>query len=297
LASGIDYPACYIPPRDCPMKLHRLIQSFVAAGAVAFFVAGEQRASADPTLNLSFAGTTHVATLTVTLDGNKMTGVEPGPYFFNEIPPPSGGGSPISTFCVQLTAGTTTSQAPYTVSALNTTSTASSIAANNPTNVNGVANAIEALYGMYYNTAWGSLSTFQSATSSVQAQASAFQLALWELTYDGTSDVANPNSNHFFSSGNFQTGSGSAEQEAQTMLNNVLNNISQGITDFNQNLPGETLVILTNPTYQDQIFLESTPKVPPSVATPAPPGVFLAGFGLIALMGRARLLRRKPAVA
>jgi hypothetical protein len=279
------------------MKLHRLIQSFVAAGAVALFLAGEQRAAADPTLNLSFAGTTSVPTLTVTLDGNKMTGVEPGPYFFNEIPPPSGGGSPISTFCVQLTAGTTSSQAPYTVNSLNTTSTASTIAANNPTNINGVSNAIEALYGMYYNTAWGSLSTFKSASSSVQAQASAFQLALWELTYDGTADLTNPNSSHFFSSGNFDVGACSAEQEAQTMLNNVLNNINQGITDFNQNLPGETLVILTNPTYQDQIYLESTPKVNPSVATPAPPGIFLAGFGLIALLGRVRLLRRTPASA
>jgi hypothetical protein len=274
----------------------RLIHAYVAAIAAVLFLASGQRASADGTLNLSFAGTTGVNNLTVTLDGTKMTGVEPGPYFFNVNPPPSGGGSPISTFCMELTQGVTSSSAPFNIVALNSTTSPTTINKNN-SNVQGVANAIEALYGFYYNTAWGSLSTFKSSSSTVQNNASAFQLALWELIYDGTSDLTNPNSTSFFSAGNFQSPSSSAEQEAQTMLSNVLNNINQGLTDFNNNLPGETLVALTNSSYQDQLWLEPTPKVPPPSAVPAPPGIMLAGFGLFALFGRARLIRRTQATA
>jgi hypothetical protein len=110
--------------------------------------------------------------------------------------------------------------------------------------------------------------------------------------YDGTADIANPKSSTFFSAGNFQSPSSTAEAVAQTWLNNVLNNTNQGITDFNNNLPGLTLVALVNPTYQDQLWLDPTPAVS---GVPAPPGIVLAGFGLFALVGRARLIRRSAA--
>jgi hypothetical protein len=271
----------------------RLIRAFVAAGAAALFLFSSQQASADNTLNLAFQGTTGVATLTVTLDGSKMTGVEPGPYFFNVNPPPSGGGSPISTFCMELGQGVNSgAAAPYAITPLNSP-TGTTISANN-SNVQGVANALEALYGFYYQTAWNT-GVGSNIPGTSTPLASAFQLAIWELIYDGTKDLTTPNANNFFTSGNFQVGNCSAEQEAQVMLNNVLNNINAGISDFSKDLPGETLVALTNPTYQDQLWLEPTPKVVPSV--PAPPGILLAGFGLVALFGRARWNRRTPVPA
>jgi len=271
----------------------RRIHTYTTAIAVALFLASGQRAAADNTLNLQFAGTTNVPGQSVSLNGSMSSKVEPGPYFWNVNPPPSGGGSPISTFCMELSQGITTSSATYTITPINATS-GTTISANN-SNVQGVANALEALYGLYYNTAWGTLSSFQNSSSTIQSNAAAFQLALWELVYDGTNDLNNPNATNFFSSGNFTASSSSAEMEAQTMLSNVLSNINQGVTDFGQNLPGLTLVALTNPCYQDQLWLEPTPKVPSAV--PAPPGILLAGFGLFALVGRARLNRRVKTVA
>jgi hypothetical protein len=270
----------------------RHLTRYVIAGAVALFLAAGQRASADNTLNLSFQGTTGAPTLTVTLDGKQMSGVEPGPYFFNVNPPPNGGGSPISTFCMELGQGIDSgAAAPYSVTALNSSS-GTTISANN-SNVQGVANALEALYGFYYQTAWNT-GKGTNIPGSNTPMSSAFQLAIWELIYDGTNDIQSPNATNYFSTGNFQVGTCTAEQEAQTMLNNVLNNINQGITDFGENLPGETLVALTNPTYQDQLWLQPTPKVS---AVPAPPGILLAGFGLVALFGRARWNCRTPASA
>jgi len=267
---------------------------YLVAGAVALLLTTSQRSSADTTLNLQFAqpGTTSAPTLTISLNGKQTSGVEPGPYFFNVNPPPSGGGSPISTFCMELGQGVNSgSAATYTVTALNASS-GTTISANN-TNVQGVANALQALYGLYYNNNWASISSFQNSTPAVQAQASAFQLAIWDLIYDGTWDVSHPNANNFFSTGNLQSPNSTAEQGAQAMLNNVLNNINTGITDFNTNLPGATLVALTNPSYQDQLWLEPTPKAPPP-SVPAPPGLLLAGVGFLTLIGRSRLIRRNP---
>jgi hypothetical protein len=150
----------------------RRIYSFAAVSAMALLLAAGQRASADTTLNLEFAGAASGSVpVTLSLDGGKTIQVTPGPYFFNSSPPPSGGGSPISTFCIQLTAGLdSTSFAPYSVVSLTNSST--TIAQNNPKNVQGVANAIEALYGEFYQTSWGT----QSGGS---LMSSAFQLALW----------------------------------------------------------------------------------------------------------------------
>ena len=266
----------------------RRTQTFAAAGALALLLAAVPNANADTTLNLEFAGKDNgTPNLTVSLNGSSMT-VTPAPYFFNSSPPPSGGGSPISSFCIQLTAGLdSTSYAPYNVVSLTDPST--TISANNGSKATQVANAIEALYGMYYNTAWGTQGTGSTASA-------AFQLALWELTYDGAADVTNTNNPNFLGSGSFQATWSSSATEAQTMLNQVLNNVSQGITDFNNNLPGETLVALTNPSLQDQLWLEPTPKVPVN-GVPAPSGLLLAGFGLVALVGRSRLNRRTPATA
>ena len=74
-----------------------------------------------------------------------------------------------------------------------------------------VANAIEALYGFYYNPAWSTQSGAQSSNSAIY---SGFQLAIWEMIYDGASDSMNPNSNNFFTTGNFTAQSSSAESEA-----------------------------------------------------------------------------------
>lgn len=264
------------------------IRSYIAAGVVALFLTSGQRASADSSIDLSFAGTTGSSTVSISLNGHSNS-VEPGPYFFNVIPPPSGGGSPISTFCMELGQGLTTSSATYNIVSLTDPST--TISKNNGSSATAVANAIEALYGFYYNTAWG---TSSGAKASNSTDFTAFQLAIWELVYDGAYDVSHPNATNFFSSGNLTSPTSSAEAEAQAMLNNVLNNVNQGITDFSENLPGVTLVALTNCSYQDQLWLDPTPKIS---GVPAPPGILLAMVGLFALVGRSRLNRRVPTAA
>ena len=148
--------------------LSRRINPYLVAGAVALFLTTAQRSSADTTLNLQFAqpGTTSAPTLTVTLNGSQMTGVEPGPYFFNVSPNPLGLATPLSTFCMELGQGVNSgASAPFTVTPLNASS-GTTISANN-SNVQGVANALQALYGLNYNNNWASISSFNSSSNSV----------------------------------------------------------------------------------------------------------------------------------
>lgn len=263
----------------------------IAFSLVAFISAGE-RAVAEPTLNLDLTlaspGYTG-STVTFNLAQNGKTtnyNAYTGPYFFSVTSPPAGVGSTISTFCIDAPAGVNTaSAASYTTLSLTNTNT--TIYQNNPTKAQTVANALQGLYGEFYNTKWATLTGAQASNSTMYT---AFQLALMELVYDGTSDLSNTSASNFFTLGNL-TSSSSAAAEAQTMVSQVLNNITSDDNLFNSGL-GEnySLVVLYNGSYQQQLWLQPNPG-PDLVSTPVPPTLILGGIGLVGLIGRSRMKR------
>jgi MYXO-CTERM domain-containing protein len=102
------------------------------------------------------------------------------------------------------------------------------------------------------------------------ATAAAFQLAVWEITHEGGNNGLN------LANGDFVvTNAAEAAAIAQNWLNNV---DGQGTFETG-------LLALVNETEQDQL----------TVLVPAPPGVVMAGFGLVGLVGYGIRRRRKAA--
>lgn len=272
-----------------PPRLH----SFVAAGAMLLLLAGQQ-ARADSSLTLTLSGyTNNIVDYNLTLNGqtySSPTGGKnsqstiTGPYFFT-----TSTGAQISTFCIDVTKSA--SSGTYSTSPLSAYTGSTSL-----------TNAITALYGFYYdynsttgknNANW---STLSGANASNAKDFTAFQLALWELVYDGSSDISNPKANNYFTSGNF-TSSDPNAAEAQTMLSNVLQNTAAGDLAFSNGLgQSYSIAALLNTSAQTQLYLQPNPP-PAIVQTPAPPALLLAGFGLAMMIGRARLSRRTPPAA
>lgn len=263
----------------------RLFRLTAAIVAVAGFLASAPRASAE-LITLNYQGqTTNPGnpTLAVTLGSTTYTNTPVGPFYWNQnqIPPNSNFPSPISTFCIEID-----NSQPLPPIGTNTVFSVVSPAAATTINSTAKADAIAELYGRYYNLAWSDKTTFHGSV-----QSAAFQLALWELVYDGPS-------NKNLTAGNFKApglvdGSGNDyTATAQAMLNSL-----NGSNAFAQNLGGYELVALlaparTDPTkpqdmVQDQLILR--PK-----GVPAPPAALLAGVGVLALIGRSRLIRRAP---
>src|SRR5437868_11340010 len=155
--------------RELPMQTRLLCLCAAAA-----LLAGGPRARAE-TITLHLDSVTS-ASVQGTFNGSTQT-FTPGPYFWSTTTAPI---NSVSTFCVQLdqfiTVGNT-----YT---FDKTSLAASPTVGNQTK----ANYITELYGRYYNTAWNSPS-FTGST-----QATAFQLALWELIYDGPTSASSKGS-------------------------------------------------------------------------------------------------------
>jgi hypothetical protein len=260
------------------------MQTRLLSGCLAVAVlAGFQPVRAD-TVTLYFDHTTNQSA-NITFNGSHPT-VTPGPYYWKD--PPSALNANTATFCVQL---------DQFISLHNTYTYQTSSLANMPTIGNQIkANYITELFGRYYNPAWGNPSFTGNTTST------AFQLALWELTYDGPTD-ANPKGNLDLSKGTFADTS-SADTAAVSLAQKFLTGgsgyvaLSGDTSQLAAHLPGYQLVGLTdvtssgqsvNPGIQDQIRVVQT--------VPAPAGVWLAGAGLIALIGRGRLVRKKPAEA
>jgi len=245
----------------------RLMRLLVATGIAAMFLAAAPQASAE-IMTLQYTGSTGASQISYTLNGS-VGSTTPGPYSWANNTIPGGGGAPVSTFCIELTQGIPSGNIDFTVTALSTLGTTK-------------ANAITALYGN------------KSGYSD-----SAFQLALWELIYDGNYDAGLPlplATNLFSgSTGGTLRSTSSVAAGAQALLTATLNNISGGIANFNTNYAGYSLVALTSNYSQDQIYLKPNPK--PVGAIPAPPAIVLAGLGLLALGGRSRWNRRTPAAA
>lgn len=127
--------------------------------------------------------------------------------------------------------------------------------------INGEAKAaaITELFDRYYQT--GLTST---------ANQNAFQLALWDLVYDGPTERS-------LSAGRVQA----PNDLAQSMLSSL------GTPYSNHDLTGSKLYALVSDAYQDQIVVVPNPPA----HAPAPPAALLAGIGLLALFARARWMR------
>ena len=101
----------------------------------------------------------------------------------------------------------------------------------------------------------------------------AFQLALWELVYDGPAERS-------LAAGRIR----SDRADAQALLDGL------GGPYANHDLTGYRLAAFVSDVYQDQIGV-----VPVTTPVPAPPAAVLAGVGLLALVGRSRLGRASGA--
>ncbi|VTR94683.1 Uncharacterized protein OS=Thioflavicoccus mobilis 8321 GN=Thimo_3093 PE=4 SV=1 [Gemmata massiliana] len=243
------------------MKLRLL----VAVGAVAGFLFLSPRASAELiTLQLDH---TVPSTVSVNLGGTPISNVAPGPFSWSDKndPPNSSFSSPIATFCIELT-GTITVGGTY-VFGVYAPEDAPTIGSADK------ANAIRALYGNFYNSAWTNPS-FKGDNES-----KAFQLALWELVHetDATKTV---------SSGNFQTTS-----TAATRANEMLNGLAGGLDKYNNSDYELVALIAPAPGAKDQTPGQDQLAVRPK-SVPAPPAALLAGIGGMIFMGCSRLKRR-----
>jgi len=131
--------------------------------------------------------------------------------------------------------------------------------------------------------------------------AAAFQLDVWEIVYDTTTDynTTTLKFNPHFDSGKFQAGNNTlAVNQAATWLNDAKVGIggTAGYTTYN-------LYALSDPYLQDQVFgVESTDVVAPKggnpnrPSSPVPlPAAFPAGLAGLGLLGAAAFLRRRRA--
>ena len=145
----------------------RLLSVCVAAAVGVGFLAGSPRASAE-FLSLEYEKKANNTTLTVIRDGVTSSPTAVGPFYWHDtnIPPNSSFPDPVVTFCVELDAS----------QPLPGVGDAVEFRVGDP---GAATNALTELHGRFYNTTWDSRSFAGSADSI------AFQIAMWELVYDG----------------------------------------------------------------------------------------------------------------
>jgi hypothetical protein len=218
----------------------------------------------------------------VSLGGTTINAAPIGPLYWSQTKPdgtpynrPVNGNFPttFASFCIELgnTAATQISPGvPYTFGVRADLTTAPTIGTQ------AKADAILELYGTHYNPAWANPS-FGGSADSV-----AFQLALWELIYDGP--------------GGSLTGGNFSVDPAVFPESSIAQGWVSGLTGnpgaFAANLPNMELVALVAPAAPDEAKLNTPTQdqlVLRAKAVPAPPAALLAGLGLIALIGRRRL--------
>ncbi|MDY3556424.1 Cys-Gln thioester bond-forming surface protein [Gemmata sp. JC717] len=231
--------------------LARPARPLAAVLAVLGLMAAAPRASAE-TINLTLndSGTS----VTYKPNGGSSTTVNGGPFHWTQSTPLNTNyATAVTTYCIDLDQ-TVSKGGTYTYTVQTDLKLAPTIGTA------AKAAVITELFDRYYNT---------SLTSA--ASAAAFQLALWELVYDGATSKS-------LSAGRIQ-GSNSL---ASSMLGSL------GGAYSTHDLAGYHLVALVSGTKQDQIMVVKDSTPPPS-AVPAPPGVVLAGIGFGSLLlGRLR---------
>jgi hypothetical protein len=247
-----------------------------AALAVVGFLSPSQRAAAD-FINLQYEGNAG-GSVDVTLNGNLLQSRLIGPFTWHDtnLSPDPSFNSPIKTFCIEVNEVVVPPFNPPTAT-FRVTDPASA-----PTLDAAKAAAIKALYGNYYDFATDSVKDGKNA---------AFQLAIWEITYDFGNPVD-------LDSGNFSANAPSSiNNDAEYMLNHL----AGGLTNYNSS--GYQLVALVAPAGVDEngIPAKSQDNVQDHLAikhapVPAPPALALAGIGALALLIRARV-NRSPATS
>lgn len=257
--------------------------SFVPSrGAMAAFVLasvlfGGSRATAD--VMLAFDKTTPVGGVTVQDDvggTHSISGI-PGPYYWHQTGSPADPrfSGTVVTFCVELdqhihTGGTYTYQATPLASVVSPAEAA----------------LFGKLYADHYNTAWNN-SGFAGSVQSI-----AFQLAVWELVYDGPSNL-DLGTGHFQYPGANLSNTSTAAGLAQSWLGG-LGSVSS--TAFTTTFPGQGLFWLGNQGSQDQIALVPDPSTAP-VPVPAPATLPIWVLGAIGCMTGWAAIRHRVSTA
>lgn len=246
----------------------RAVVPAVVAAAV-LVLAGSPRAAAD-TVNLTFDKTVGPSVaVQYTVGSTTQTTTTPGPYYWHPSPPLNTA-FPATTaaFCVELSQPISLGQT-YTYD-IKTVADAV-----------GGANAAQfhKLWGAHFDAAWLSSSFAGSAASS------AFQLALWELVYDGPGNLN-------LADGNFQVPGANLSDPATSagLAKQWLDGLAgQPANIFDTNFAGQQLVWLSSPNDQDQLTM-----IPASVnPVPGPAGLLLGGLAL----GACGIARRRGRAA
>jgi hypothetical protein len=258
--------------------ISRLCKPVAVAVVLAAVAARSPRAAAE-FVTLKYDHATSNPTVTSNLQANSPV----GPFYWteNNLPPNTNFPPPTATFCIELAAGQLLPN-PGTNVTFDARALSAGPLGGTTAGAAAKALAITELYGRFYDTAWDK-STFTGSAASVS-----FQIALWELVYDGknTANTTSLNDGGFSISASF-----SQKATAQTWLNSLTGDTSSFATKF----AGKELVALIAPAgagaktqdnIQDQITLRNSP-------IPAPPAVILAGLGAAMITLRTRLARRK----
>lgn len=265
------------------MKLRLLVAAVAAAG----FLTYSPRASAEIIRTVTPASEVVTfkyienrgGTISVKLDGQNLLGRQAGAFYWSdETDPPNGSfPPPIATFCLEVD-----QNLPAPPQTNPTGDRLATFAAVDPTTVSSLAgktDAIKALYGNFYDFGKNEVKVKPGENATLANRA--FQVALWEIAYDGPGAP------------NLLGGKFAIDPASQTLApaQTLLNGLSGGLGAFNSS--GYELVALLSPVPggKDSLNLQDHITVRPK-AVPAPPAVLLAGIGVLALFGRARLTRR-----
>jgi hypothetical protein len=243
-------------------RLIGFTRRLVLAGVAALGLGSAAKADVVAT----FTGTAPFTTASTNAFGGVIDGMPVGTFNYTVVSStdPRFSGS-FQSFCADyfqpVTTGDTYTYTPVAISALPDVGT-------DPTKLA----RIQELYDRYYN----------SATNSNGDQAGAFQLALWELLYDGTGALDIGSGNFIASALNGSTNAAIA----QSWLNSLDDpNLPAPVDNFQ-------LVGLFNANNQDQIVPFNAPS-----PVPAPAALVLAVIGGGVLLARRRAARKVEAEA
>lgn len=252
----------------------RLVGFWMTARSAAATAAVALLAAASPAragfVDLRFDGYPPSPVVSGHYPGGKFSG-GPGPYLFTPAGSPSAAfPGPVATFCVDLGQYIAVGRT-YTFEVL-------------PVDDGGNGLLYQKLWGAHYDPVWATAG-FKGSTASA-----AFQIASWELAYDGPDFKTTPNVylDNFRVSFKNPSAASKLAQEWLAGLSAVAPDVLE--TKY----PGMELVLLRSASAQDQMALAFAPPAPQAVTVPAPPAMALGLVGVGgALLGR---FRRRPAV-